>query len=80
MERFTKKCDECGQGMNTGYVVELYDLHHYCSDECLYNNITKKYYLQAYADDSAYYTEWEEHEEDEFFLADGTRVEVEPVV
>ena len=31
----------------------------YCSDECLYTEVTPEEYKQYYEDDVAYWTEWE---------------------
>ena len=87
IEKFAKKCDCCGKGMNLGYV----DCEStYCSDRCLvWGNSPHStlntdefipYHPSEWASDheifpnSCYYTEWEELEEDEYYLADGTIV------
>jgi hypothetical protein len=68
--RYAHKCDECGNGMNEGYVIEGAN-EHYCSDECLHKNVTpddfQNFYIGNMDDDDddigdiqIYWTEWEE--------------------
>lgn len=47
--KFARKCDFCGKGMNSGYVVG--DCEHCCSDECL---------LFTEPNQDRYWTEWED--------------------
>ena len=86
-EKFARKCDCCGKGMNLGYVDNYAT---YCSDRCLvwgnspsdtlntdefigYDASEWSFYHYTFPD-QCYYTEWEELDEDEYYLADGTIV------
>jgi len=84
MEKFARKCDCCGKGMNEGY----YDAgQYYCSDRCLIwgnsnDDIDPDTNHGAYSmedwrkesdanPDECYWTEWEELDEEEYYDADG---------
>ena len=84
MEKFARKCDCCGKGMNEGY----HDSDNsYCSDRCLIwgnsddgigsNPDNLQYDMDCWEldcekyPDSCYYTEWEEVDKDEYFTAEG---------
>lgn len=66
--KFAHKCDECGAGMNEGYVIEGAS-EYYCSDDCLHKNVTpedfREFYIGFKDDDDdigdiqIYWTEWE---------------------
>lgn len=51
-------CDKCGNIMDHGWLFEEVG-ERYCSDECLYQEVTKEEMKQYIEDDVAYYTEWE---------------------
>ena len=52
-------CSECGKRINEGYCIEN-GFAYYCSDTCLYKNMTEEEYLDLYNNGDSYYTEWEE--------------------
>ena len=53
-------CDECGQPMIVGYVVNGCDT--YCSDECLHKHLTDEDFNELYddGDGDTYWTTWYE--------------------
>lgn len=56
-------CSECKNEMDKGYCLYNGEKY-YCSDECLHKNYTNREYLMLYQLDEAYYTEWEENEDE----------------
>lgn len=78
MEKFARRCDITGRGMNEGYCFG--DGEHYACDEesalqiaKLYGYIGNTYNLEdAYKDGVYYYTEWDEVDEDEWYDEDGS--------
>lgn len=52
-------CSECGNRMQSGFCIES-GLEYYCSEECLYKNISEEEYERLYDDGNGdtYYTEW----------------------
>jgi hypothetical protein len=54
------KCDECGAGMNEGFVIEG-GIEYYCADECLHKHVTPEEFLELHddGDGDSYWTEWE---------------------
>ena len=59
--------------MNEGY---LWDIGYACSDKCLYvDGYTKEHFEEDFAMDNIYYTEWEELDNDYYYLEDGTEIE-----
>jgi hypothetical protein len=60
-KKFARECSECGKGMNEGYIIGD-GIEHYCSDACLYLNMTPAEYLELHADGEgdSYYTDWSE--------------------
>lgn len=62
---YPRKCDACGKGMFTGYVIGGGE-EYYCSTECLHKVYTKKEWEQLYAEGTSdsYYTEWSEDDID----------------
>ena len=74
IKMFARKCDNCNKGMNEGY---LWESGYACSDKCLYvDGYTKKHFEEDYKADRIYYTEWEELDNDYYFLEDGTEIEL----
>ena len=59
--KYARKCDECGAGMNEGYCIDS-GCEYYCSDECLHKHYTPEEWLEAYADGDgdSYWTTWYE--------------------
>jgi hypothetical protein len=64
---YTHKCDNCGAGMNEGYVIEGAN-EHYCSDDCLHKNVSPDDFQQFYIgnmddhdipDIQIYWTDWQ---------------------
>ena len=76
-EKYARKCDNCGKGMNQGFVWG--DGEGYaCSDECLFvDGYTKEQMDEDYENDAIYWTEWDELDEDGYYTEDGTFVETE---
>lgn len=69
--KYARICDECGKGMNRGYVIDGGE-QYYCSDECLHQNITKEEWVETpnTDDGDSYWTEWEDVEDDDYVLGD----------
>lgn len=59
--RYARKCDECGKGMNEGYVIDG-GCEHYCSDACLHKHVSPDEFedLHDDGDGDSYWTEWED--------------------
>jgi hypothetical protein len=71
VERFARKCDECGKGTNVGYYAEGTI---YCTETCLNANITPEEWTELYEEGGSdyYYTEWLAEDIDvEFYDAEG---------
>lgn len=51
-------CDTCGNIMDKGWLFEEV-CERYCSDECLYKEVTREEMKEYIKNDIAYYTEWE---------------------
>jgi len=60
-KQFARTCSECGKGMNEGYIIGD-GIEHYCSDACMYLNMTPAEYLELHADGEgdSYWTDWSE--------------------
>ena len=58
-----RRCNVCGKEMASGYIVADGD-EYYCSDECLHTVYTAEEYAELYESDVAFWTEWEEADED----------------
>ena len=56
-----RKCDNCGDKMREGYVIDG-GFRYYCGDACLHVHYTPAQYAEMYADGEgdSYWTEWEE--------------------
>ena len=61
MELHPRKCENCGKGMSVGYV--LHDETTLCSTDCLTEHL--------YIKELAYYTEWEDEDEDVMYNDNG---------
>lgn len=54
-------CKKCGQPMTEGFVFGDGEFY-YCSEKCLYQDMTEQEYEEAYENDEAYWTTWDEDE------------------
>lgn len=54
-----RHCNECGKEMWEGFCIEG-GLKYYCSEECLYKNLTEEEYEELYdnGNGDSYYTDW----------------------
>lgn len=82
MEKFARKCDVTGRGMNEGYVFGHGEM--YASDKESAIKLAYKYGYDslgdAYDDDLCYYTEWEECDIDEcYYDEEGNEYQVEQI-
>lgn len=84
-ELFARKCSCCGDGMNSGYVVDG-GREYYCSEECLKQNYTMEEWLLMTSYDNEeeygmyhysynYWTEWEDEDDYEYELINGKLIE-----
>lgn len=77
MEKFARKCDVTGRGMNEGYCFG--DGEDYACDLESALLIAKEYGYdnldEAYEDGAYYYTEWEELDDDVYYDAEGNEYE-----
>jgi hypothetical protein len=84
MEKFARRCDITGRGMNEGFVVGYGEL--YFSDEKHLidwlrglggmENLSDEFILnEAYEQEEYYYTEWEEIDDDVYYDEDGNEYE-----
>lgn len=78
MEKFARRCDITGRGINEGYVFG--EGERYAGDKEHALLIAKEYGYdsleEAYEDEAYYYTEWEELDDDFYYDADGNEYEV----
>lgn len=85
MEKFARRCDATGRGMNEGYVVNDGELY-FSNEEHLINwlrgrggmeGLSDEFILdEAYNNEEYYYTEWEELDDDIFYDKDGNEYEL----
>ena len=61
-KEFARNCTACSAGMNEGYHIGGNGIEYYCSDACLYLNMTPAEYLELHADGEgdSYWTDWSE--------------------
>lgn len=60
-----RKCSKCGKKMESGFIYEFgFELIYYCSEDCLHEDFTQEEYEELYEGGHAFYTEWEEEEEE----------------
>jgi hypothetical protein len=75
MEKFARKCDVTGRGMNEGYVFgdgEMYASDKESAIKLAIENYGYDNLSDAYDDDVCYYTEWDEiNENEEYYDEDG---------
>ena len=80
MDRYARKCDATGRGMNEGYVVDDGELY-FSEEQHLIDwlrgrggmeGLSDEFILsEAYNEEEYYYTEWDEVDEDEWYDEDG---------
>lgn len=87
MEKFVRRCDATGRGMNEGYVVGAGDLYFsdkkhlvewlkgVAKEDGLEFDSDKEMMDHYYNDDLYYYTEWEEVDEDCYYDEEGNEYE-----
>jgi hypothetical protein len=75
MKKYARKCNQCQQLMNKGYVIEG-GQEYYCSNKCLNKNITPTEYTEMYnnGEGDSYYTEWEDIDDFQYY-ENGSEVE-----
>ena len=61
-KEFARNCTACSAGMNEGYHIGGNGIEYYCSEACLYLNMTPAEYLELHADGEgdSYWTAWED--------------------
>lgn len=60
-----RKCNCCGKEIKSeGFVIDD-GTTYYCSEECLHEHISEEEYLEMYNEGLAYYTTFEDDEDDE---------------
>ena len=79
---YLRKCDNCGQGMNDGYVWG--DGQGYaCSNKCLFvDGYTREQYRKDLENDDIYYSEWDDFKDEielhgGFYVKSGEFVELQ---
>ena len=67
-KKYARECDECGKGMNEGYLIDG-GCEYYCSDACLHKHYTAEEWQEAYADGEgdSFWTTWDE-DPDEYMV------------
>ena len=70
--KFARQCDECGSGMNEGFVVNDGD-EYFCSDKCLHEKYSKKDWKRMYGsgDSDSYWTDWNDDQSDWQYIVTG---------
>lgn len=56
-EEYYRECSHCNKIFVQGFCIEAYD-EYYCSEECLFKNMTPKEYKNLYDKNLAYFTEY----------------------
>lgn len=85
MDRYARKCDATGRGMNEGFVVGDGELY-FSEEQHLINwlrgrggmeGLSDKFILnEAYEQEEYYYTEWDEFDDDVYYDEDGNEYEL----
>lgn len=53
-----RTCTGCGDRIEEGYQVELVEIRYYCSDNCMMKGLSPVEYMEAYDNDTAFWTQW----------------------
>jgi len=75
-EKYARKCDKCGGGMNEGYHA---DGEYFCSDKCLHTQYTPAEWEELadmYEDTDFYWTDWEDTEDYQYQIINGVLKEI----
>ena len=85
-DKYARKCDCCGNGMNEGYVIGGGG-EYYCTPKCLHEVYTPKEWQQMSSDDNItnygnssdynYWTEWEDDSEYQYQIINGELQEID---
>jgi len=77
LELYHAKCDECGSGMNEGYVL-FGGEQYFCSDKCRQKHVPIEEWneLSRDEDSDSYWTEWECEEDANYKLVNGELIEL----
>lgn len=75
-EKFYRKCDCCGDGMDEGYVIGT---EYYCNDDCLGKIYTKSEIDEMLSEEDGenYWTKWEDEEDYQYIFTNGELKEIE---
>lgn len=75
--KFARQCDECGSGMDEGYVVNGGE-EYYCTEECLHKHYSADEWIEMCGDDDdedndsdSYWTDWNDDQSDWQFIVNG---------
>ena len=75
--KFARQCDECGSGMNEGYVVNGGE-EYYCTEECLHKHYSADEWIEMCGDDDdddndsdSYWTDWNDDQSDWQYIVNG---------
>jgi hypothetical protein len=80
-DKYARKCDKCGQGMNEGYFIGG-GVEYYCTDTCLHKVYTHKEWIEEmylFGSDENYWTEWEDIEDYQYQIINGILEELDEV-
>jgi hypothetical protein len=81
-DKYARKCDKCGDGMNDGYLVYGGD-EYYCSAECLHQVYTPKEWKEMYEESEEnggndnYWTQWEDESDFVYQIINGELQEID---
>jgi hypothetical protein len=79
-DKYARKCDKCGQGMNEGYCIYEGE-EYYCSDECLHSVYSKSVWegmfdAEDIGNSPSYWTQWEDIEDYQYQIINGILEEI----
>jgi hypothetical protein len=82
-DKYARKCDKCGQGMNEGYCIYEGE-EYYCSDECLHSVYSKSVWegmfdAEDIGNSPSYWTQWEDIEDYQYQIINGILEELDEV-
>jgi hypothetical protein len=76
-EKYARKCDKCGAGMDAGYYA---DGEYYCQDNCLHSKYTPTEWKELndmHENTDFYWTDWEDTEDYQYQIINGVLQEIE---
>ena len=82
-DKYARKCDKCGQGMNEGYCIYEGE-EYYCSDECLHSVYSKSVWegmfdAEDIGNSPSYWTQWEDIEDYQYQIINGELQDIEDI-